>query len=99
MKKKLYKLKSELWIYPTEAAAWHFVTVDKKEAKEIKENFGAHARGFRSLPVEVKIGKTAWKTSIFPAKDGTYLLPVKAQVRKAEGLFAGNRVSFAIKIL
>jgi len=49
--------------------------------------------------LEVKIGKTAWKTSIFPAKDGTYLLPVKAQVRKAEGLFAGNRVSFAIKIL
>lgn len=80
-------------------AGWHFINVDKKEAKEIKENFGKFARGFRSLKVSAKIGKTSWSTSIFPDKGGVYLLPINAKVRKAEGIFSGDTVKFEIKIL
>jgi hypothetical protein len=65
----------------------------------IKESFGATSRGWGSLPVTVTIGTTTWDTSVFPdRKSGTYLLPVKAAVRKAEGMFEGDAVSYQVTI-
>ena len=58
----------KVWLYPGETANWHFVTLTKKVGQEIKETFGKNARGFGSLPVEVTIGATTFKTSIFPDK-------------------------------
>lgn len=49
-------------------------------------------RGFGSIRVEAQIGKTAWRTSVFPTKEGTYLLPVKESVRDKEGLTIGESV-------
>ena len=39
--------------------------------------------GWGVIPVHVQIGKTEWKTSLFP-KDGLYIVPIKASVREAE---------------
>jgi len=98
MSKKRHKVRGRLWVYPGDVA-WHFMTVPKKEAEAIKEAHGANSRGFGSLPVEAKIGKTVWKTSIFPdRKAGTYLLPVKKAVRNAEGIYEGDAVSLALTI-
>jgi hypothetical protein len=48
-------------------------------------------KGWGSLPVEVTIGKTTWKTSIFPdSKSGTFILPIKAVVRKKEEVYEGD---------
>lgn len=96
MKVKQYKIRSEVWLYPG-MAGWHFVSVDKKYSKEIKEKHGKVRRGFGSIPVDVTIGKTNWKTSIFPNKDGTYLMPLKASVRKKENIFKGDKITFTIK--
>ena len=90
-------------------AGWHFLSVPKKQSEEIKKMFGAMKRGWGSLPVEVTVGKTSWKTSIFPAsakasagrpdkKSGVYLLPLKADVRKKEGISVGDTISFLLKI-
>jgi hypothetical protein len=55
--------------------------------------------GWGSIRVEATIGGSTWKTSIFPdSKSGTFLLPVKAQVRKQEGISAGDRVRLTIEI-
>jgi uncharacterized protein DUF1905 len=40
------------------------------------------------IPVTARIGGTTWTTSLFP-KDGRYVVPVKAVVRRAEGLDEG----------
>jgi len=106
--KKKYKLNSEVWLYPG-MAGWHFVNVGKKESEEIKSihqrTGGKIRRGFGSIPVMVTLGdgravKTRWKTSIFPDKQsGTYILPLKAKIRIAEGIEAGDRVNFTIDIL
>lgn len=45
-----------------------------------------HIRGFGSIPAKAQIGKTKWNTSLFPTKEGTYLLPVKLNVRNEEGI-------------
>lgn len=93
-----YKLRSKVWMYPG-AAAWYFVNVNKKVSREIKETFGESERGFGSIRVVVTVGHTSWKTSIFPdSKSGTYLLPIKADVRKKEGIREGMMLSYAIKI-
>jgi len=99
MKKKIYIFKSEVWLYPG-MAGWHLIGVPKKESVEIKENFKQVARGWGSLPVMVTIGQTTWKTSIFPDnKTSTYLLPLKMQVRKKEGIFNKDKVKVKIEIV
>ncbi len=88
---------AKLWIYPGGTAAWHFITVPKILSGTLKKKYGKNARGWGSLPVKVTVGKTIWQTSIFPdSKSGTYLLPMKALIRKAEGLDAGDSVEVSI---
>jgi len=96
---KTYAFKSNVWVYPG-MASWRFITVPKKESTDIKTKYGKNARGWGSLPVSVTIGKTEWKTSIFPDKrSGTYLLPLKAAVRKKEGIFDNDRVKVSCTLL
>lgn len=93
-----YKIKSEVFAYPG-MSGWYFVSIPKKQSLEIKKDFGGLKRGWGSIPVLVTIGKTSWTTSIFPEKkSGTYLLPLKAQVRKKEKIFGGDLVNFSIEI-
>jgi hypothetical protein len=49
------------------------------------------------IPVTVQIGRTEWTTSLFP-KDGQYVVPVKARVRKAEALEAGDTVTVRLTV-
>lgn len=84
--------KSKLWVWPGDKAAWRFVTVPKEDSEKIRKRIKLK-NGFGSIRVRVKTGKTAWDTSIFPdSRSGTYLLPVKASVRRAEGLEDGEPI-------
>lgn len=68
-------------------AAWRFVHVEKALSEKIREKHALKKKGFGSIPVIVKIGKTNWKTSMFPEKRAdTYLLPLKAAIRHAEDI-------------
>jgi len=81
-------------------AGWHFLSIPKQRSEAIKKDFAASRRGWGSLRVKVVVGRTAWNTSIFPdARSGTYLLPLKAEVRKKEGIAAKDIVSFLLEIL
>ncbi len=91
-------MKAKVWVYPG-MAAWRFLLLPVKEGHKIKEKYGRSARGWGSLPVSVTIKSTTWKTSIFPDKrSGSYLLPLKAEIRKKEKLADDSTVSFTIKI-
>lgn len=97
---KTYKDKTKVWLYPAEHAAWHFVSVDKKKSERIRKEYKALSRGFGSLPVEVTIGKTTWKTSVFyDNRHEQYILPLKAEVRRKEDIREGEEVKLAFKIL
>lgn len=88
-----------MFIYPGEKAVWHLLPIPKKVGVEIKEKVGKNSRGFGSVPVEVTIGESVWNTSIFPSKhSGSYILPIKVKVRRAEDIEAGERVEFSILI-
>ncbi len=56
-------------------------------AKEIRANFKWREEGWGRMKVTVKIGESVWKTSVWlDTKNDTYLLPVKAAIRKKEKL-------------
>lgn len=93
-----FKVSGKLWIYPG-LGAWHFLTVNKKTAKEIKSISGHLRRGFGSLKVRVVAGRSEWTTSIFPTKEGEYLLPIKAAVRKVENLRAEKQATAHITLI
>ena len=94
-----YKFKTKVWLY-SGAAAWHFITVPKRVSKEIKNNFGALAGGWGSLPVRVTVGVTHWQTSIFwDNKVSAYILPLKAKVRKLENIRANISVNLGIELI
>lgn len=94
----IYKLKSNVVVYPG-MGGWRFLVIPKKIGKEIKEKFAKRAVGWGSIRVSVTIGKTEWKTSIFPdRKADTYLLPLKKEVRKSESIIDSDKVSYIIKL-
>jgi Domain of unknown function (DUF1905) len=97
---KTYTMTEKVFLYPGESGNWHFVPITQKIGKEIRETFGKSQRGFGVVKVEVTIGQTSWLTSMFPDKySGSYILPLKALVRKNEDIEAGDKVTFNIIIL
>lgn len=77
-------------------APFYFVSVPAEESSEIKEISSLVTYGWGVIPVTVRIGETEWKTSLFP-KDGLYLVPIKAIVRKAEQLEEGDDVAVELR--
>jgi hypothetical protein len=58
--------------------------------EDARERAGARA-GFGSVPVEVAVGGSTWRTSVFPdRRSGSFVLPVKAAVRRDEGVGEGD---------
>lgn len=92
------------WQSATAPAAWFFVTIGGEAADGIRlaaisGQWLDGRRGFGSARVEATIGDTVWKTSVFPHREsGGWLLPVKAAVRKAEGLTEGDAVTVSVSL-
>ncbi len=85
-----------LWLW-TGKGSWHFITLPVDESHIIR--MAVPRRGWGSVRVKATIGETSWATSIFPdSKANAYLLPVKAEVRKAEGLAVGAPVDVSVSL-
>jgi hypothetical protein len=97
-----YRFIAPLWIWDASGeGSWHFVTLPEDAADEIKAvTDGGPRRGFGSVRVEVTVGPTTWRTSIFPSKEAqSYVLPLKKAVRHAAGLEEGDEVDVALTLL
>lgn len=89
---KKFSLKGKIWKYPG-PSGWYFVTIGKKAAQEIWFVESSKKVGWGFIRIVAKIGDTKWSTTLFPTKEKEYLLAVKASVRKAEKVDAGDIVS------
>jgi hypothetical protein len=98
MSQKTHTLSSKVIVYPG-MSGWRFLLLPIQQGQEIKGKYAAKAKGWGSLPVTVTIGKTKWETSIFPDKtSGSYVLPLKAKVRKAEEISDDDVVTFTLTL-
>lgn len=92
--KKEYKIKAKVWKWPGDAG-WYFVNVDKKISADIRN---AYPKGF--VKIIAQIGNTTWDTSLFPHKlSASYLLSVKASIRKNEGIYEGDEIKIRFRII
>lgn len=78
-------------------APYHFVTIEGEGADAIESVASQVSYGWGVIPVRVTVGSTTWSTSLFP-KDGTYLIPIKDRIRKAENLALGDIVTAEVEV-
>jgi len=92
---------AELWIWDARRAdSWTFVSVPADVSEDIRELVSGPRRGFGAVRVRAVVGGSEWRTSIFPDRArGCYVMPVKAKVRKAEGLSEGATATVTIEIV
>jgi hypothetical protein len=86
----------EIWHWKG-PSPFHFVTVPEDECADIEASAAFVSYGWGMIPVAVRIGDTRWTTSLWP-KDGAYVVPLKAAVRKAERLDVGDTVTVTLTV-
>jgi hypothetical protein len=91
-----FEFTGKIWFWRG-PAPWFFVTVPAEQSRDLKAISGLVTYGWGVIPVHVRIGKTEFQTSLFP-KDGLYLVPIKASVRKAENLEEGDNVTMQLEV-
>ncbi len=93
-----YAFKAKPWQHAS-PGGWYFVSLPKALAKEIREALKSEEEGWGRLKAIAKIGNTEWKTAIwFDTKVNTYLLPLKAEIRKKEQVKIENELEVVIWI-
>jgi hypothetical protein len=78
-------------------APFLFVAVPEESSRDLKAISAMVTYGWGVIPVHVRIGKTDWKTSLFP-KEGRYLVPIRISVQKSEKLEVGDSVTIQIEV-
>lgn len=81
------------------SGGFFYLTVGKTIARQLRELYRPNHAGWASLRVEVRVGKTKWRTSIFWNKNISYWLFIKAAVRAAERLTRGKKVTALVRLL
>lgn len=94
----VFEFEAALHLWKSDAN-WVFATVPLDVSDEIGV-IVPERRGFGSVRVEVAIGATTWRTSVFPhSASGCFVLPVKKAVRSAERIDVGDPVEIALAVL
>ena len=94
---KDHQFESPLWQWSGKGS-WHFITVPEDISGIIRMCVPQKA-GFGSVRVSASIAGHKWKTSLFrDAKSGCYFLPVKAEIRQACKINAGDVISVSIDV-
>lgn len=99
-----HSLSAPLWLWSGPSGGnWFFVSIEGAPAEALAATAlmarleNGRRAGFGSVRVTVKIGNTCWQTSAFPSHEHGWIVPVKASVRKAEGLVAGEPVEVELR--
>lgn len=99
-----YRLTTPLWRWSGPSAAnWYFLTIDGHVGEALSATAlmdrleHGKGRGWGSVRLRVRVGGSAWTTSAFPSKAQGWIVPVKAAVRRAEGLVEGDAVTVELQ--
>jgi len=91
------EFESEVTRWDARVESWYFATMPEELSIEIRE-LPSPPRGFGSLRVQARIGTTTWTTSIF-FSGSAFVLPLKKQVRQAQGIAEGDVITVDLDIL
>jgi hypothetical protein len=93
-----YEFSEKPWQHPS-PGGWFFISLPFEMAKEIRTALKSEEQGWGRLNVVARVGNSEWKTAIwFDTKLNTYLLPLKAEIRKKENLSTEKEIDVVIWI-
>lgn len=79
-------------------APYLFVAIPDHHVGEIRFAARSASYGWGCVPVEARIGGTAFATSLFPRGE-TYLLPIKVAVQRSEEIGLGDTVAVTMCVI
>lgn len=95
-----YRFSAELFRSGTGPGTWVMLAVPFEQADAIDDVSQGSQHGFGSVRVEVSIGTTTWRTSLFPdSRRQSFIMGVKQSVRRAEGIDAGDVVDVEVTLV
>ncbi len=91
-----YSFSEKVWQH-SGLGGWYFVSLPENMSKEIREMLRPEEEGWGRLKATVQTGKSEWKTAIwFDSKKNTYLLGLKAEIRKDENIDTGKIITVTV---
>ncbi|ERK70541.1 MULTISPECIES: DUF1905 domain-containing protein [Leifsonia] len=94
-----YEFEAELFRWEARRDLWVFARLPDDVSEEIRLEPHPPA-GFGSVKVMMTLGSSRWSTSIFPeSAEGAYIVSIKGDIRKAEGVGLGDRVRLGVETL
>ena len=84
-------------VYWRGPSPFFFAPIPPKQAEEIRRLSKAVTYGWGMIPVEASLNGAVFRTSLYP-KDETYVLPLKAAVRKKTNITAGDSIAVEMTI-
>ncbi len=93
-----YRFEAEVWEHAL-PGGWHFVSLPKAMSREIRATLGHEEEGWGRLKVVAQFADLRWSTAIwFDTKHDTYLLPIKAEIRKKAKIYPGQRLALELGV-
>lgn len=85
-----YEYMAKMWKHNS-PGGWYFVSLPKNISKEIRDALKWQEEGWGRMKANVQVQGLKWETAIwFDTKMDTYILPIKAEIRK-KGAFETNQ--------
>ncbi|XOV94482.1 MAG: DUF1905 domain-containing protein [Bacteroidota bacterium] len=93
-----YDFTTKMWRHNS-TGGWYFVSLPKDLSKEIREHFQWQEEGWGRMKAFAGIGEMTWESSIwFDTKMDTYILPIKADIRKRLNLEVDQEIHMNVWI-
>ena len=78
-------------------APFYFVAVPDAQVGEVRWAATRASYGWGCVPVKASVAGVEFTTSLFP-RDGGYLVPLKADVRRRAGIGAGAAIRLRLRV-
>jgi len=93
-----YNIQAVLWRHKS-AGGWYFVTIPQEISKEIRDNLQWQEEGWGRMKASAIIKEHQWDTAIwFDTRTNSYVLPIKAQIRKKLSLEEGDIIDIRVLV-
>jgi hypothetical protein len=78
-------------------APFYWLALPEDVCDYVRADAAETTYGWGAIPVQARIGRTEWETSLLP-RDGGYVLPVRTDVRRAEKFGDGDTVTVGLRV-
>lgn len=92
----LYEFTACPWKYEGKGG-WYFVSLPVTLSQEIRTTLKWQEEGWGRMKAIACIGESEWETAIwFDSKKNTYILPLKAEIRKKEQIGIEKEIEVSV---